>query len=323
MSDRAIGIPPDHVYHKDIRFSVADDPPYMWHRQGRLMQIAKMLESGNQLLKIGIIDTGHAKHKWLPEATDVFNFTNESTAEAGDPHGVHVWGIIGGLKGIGLLPFARFYIFKGLDSNGSGATSWLNGAIRKAADIGCHFVNGSYGSNQGSQDDIDACKYFYTVGRKNGGGLLLHFAAGNAGYNGKTNTIGWPAMTGLCSVNGSYDATGERSSFSSGGPKLQVLGAGGKIVSTVTGNDMGVMSGTSMGSPDVCAKSGLISLARQAAGLPPLVGPDEWDTEYKRLFQKKLIKDGGEPGRDNYHGYGQFMEEALIEHVSELAGLGV
>ncbi len=42
------------------------------------------------------------------------------------------------------------------------------------------------------------------VGARNGGGWLLHFAAGNSG-KGRGNTIGYPARGGRCSVNGSYE----------------------------------------------------------------------------------------------------------------------
>lgn len=325
MSDdnRKIGIPPDWKVHDDIVFQMADSPPEMWHRSGKLMDVAKRLEPGNEMLKIGVIDTGYTRHKWLNEPQEARNFTSDSSVDARNPHGPHVWGMIAGLMGIGLLPKVRMYIAKGLSDSGSGATTWLNNAIRWMADMGVHFVNGSYGSSQGSQDDIAAAKYFYEVGRRNGGGYLLHFAAGNAGYNGGGSTIGYPAGHGLCSVNGSFDRDGGRSSFSSGGPKLQILGAGGNVISTIPGDRVQAMSGTSMGSPDQCVKSALLAIARQSVGLPPLYGPDEWAAEYRRLFEAKLLKDGGPPGRDNANGWGQFTTEAIVEHIDELTGSGI
>ena len=322
MSERQIGIPPDWEQHPEIVFPQSEAPPFMWHRQAAILRVAKMLESSNGFLKIGIIDTGYTPHKWLPEPQEVKNFTSDRTSNANNPHGEHVFGIVGGLMGIGLLPKAKFYIAKGLSDSGSGSTTWLNGAIRWMADMGVHFVNGSYGSSQSSPDDAAAQKYFYEVGVRNGGGWLLHFAAGNSG-KGRGNTIGFPAKGGRCSVNGSYDANGDRSVFSSVGEQLQVLGAGGKVVSTVPGDDVGAMSGTSMGSPDVCAKTSLIAIARQQSGLPPLVGPEAWAKEYHRLFENKLIKDGGVPGRDNDNGWGQFTEAAITEHIDRLSGLGV
>ncbi|MEZ6097235.1 MAG: S8 family serine peptidase [Pirellulaceae bacterium] len=323
-------IPPDFRFHDEYSFAQADSPPYMWHRPDELLKVAKLLENGAEQLKIGIIDTGWSRHKWLPEAQEVFNETDDRSAFAGNMHGVHVWGIIGGLMGIGLVPKAKFYIFKGLDNSGSGASTWLNNCIRKAADVGCHFINGSYGSSQGTQDDKDALNYFYTVGRKNGGGLLAWLAAGNSGYNGRTNTIGWPARWNLGGTVSSYDSNGDISSFSSGGPGIHVAGAGGKIISTLPGKsesdegtEVGVASGTSMATPDQLAKAALYCIARQAAGLPQLHGPDEWHDDFERLFNEKAIADGGQPGRDNWWGWGQFTTNTLVSEISKLAGLGV
>ena len=322
MSERQIGIPPDWEWHQDVVFAQADDPPFMWHRDKELLAAAEQLESSTEFLKIGVIDTGYTPHKWLPEPQEVKNFTTDRTSNANNPHGEHVYGMIGGLKGIGLLPKAKFYIAKGLSDSGSGSTSWLNGAIRWMADMGVHFVNGSYGSSQSSPDDAAAQKYFYEVGARNGGGWLLHFAAGNSG-KASSNTIGWPAKGGRCSVNGSYDASGGRSSFSSVGSQLQVLGAGGKVFSTIPGDGGGLMSGTSMGSPDNCAKTGLIAVARMGVGLPPLVGPEAWAAEYERMFHAKLIKDGGSPGRDNDYGWGQFTTAAIVEYLNKFIWVAI
>ncbi len=145
MSERQIGIPPDWEQHPEIVFPQSEAPPFMWHRQAGILRVAKMLESSNGFLKIGIIDTGYTPHKWLPEPQEVKNFTSDRTSNANNPHGEHVFGIVGGLMGIGLLPKARFYIAKGLSDSGSGSTTWLNGAIRWMADMGVHFVNGSGG----------------------------------------------------------------------------------------------------------------------------------------------------------------------------------
>lgn len=312
-------IPPDHVIH-DILFAQSATPPFMWHRPKTLLNLLEKLNITGKGLKIGIVDTGYTPHPWLPEPKGAKNFTDSRTVEARNPHGEHVFGIIGGLHGIGLLPEAEFYIAKGLNDRGEGDTTWLNNGIRWCADNGCHFLNGSYGGGSGSQDDKDAANYFYSKG-----GLNLHFAAGNANYNGRNNSIGYPAKWDMCSVNGSYNADGTRSSFSSGGEQLDIMGAGGAVVSTMPPSannptNMGAMSGTSMGSPDVTAHAGCLHLRRRQVGLPDIVGYKAWNTYHAELFERKRIKDGGSPGRDNYFGWGQFMTEAIMEEIKDPIG---
>ena len=75
-----------------------------------------------------------------------------------------------------------------------------------------------------------------------------------------------------------------------------------------------------MASPDHAAKCGLIAIARQAAGLPPLIGARDWNAEYARMLSSDLVKDMGTPGRDNYHGFGQLLDAAIIEHCNALIG---
>lgn len=308
-------IPPDFKRHPELVFANSSTPPFMWHRPKELLDSLAALKIDGTGLKIGIIDDGYdLTHPHLPKPAGVRNFTNKGGPNdivSRGQHGAHVAGIIVGLNGIGLLPKAEVYIAKGLGDDGSGATTWLNAGLRWLADQGCHFINGSYGGGGSGKEDLDTMDYCYSKGV-----FLLHFAAGNAGYNGRQNSIGYPANYGRCSVNGSYDADGSRSYFSSGGPKLQVLGAGGKVVSTVTGG-FAAFSGTSMGSPDVAAKTGAIHSARRMAGLPDIVGYEAWGKFYEELFTAKLIKDGGTVGRDSYYGYGQLMTEAIIEYIKQ------
>lgn len=313
-------IPPDWVDHKDIVFA-QNQIPFMWHRNLELLKVLRERGITGKGYRIGVNDTGYdVNHPYLPKPAAVRNSTrngNSSDVTDRQGHGTHVAGMIVGKDGIGLLPEAEIIIHKGLGDDGSGATSWLNAGNKWLADQGCHFINGSYGGPGGGQEDIDAIEYGYSKGV-----FLYHFAAGNAGYNGRNNTIGYPAKYGRGSCNGSYDASGNRSSFSSGGAELQLLGAGGQVVSTVPGSRMfAAMSGTSMGSPDVTAKTAVIAIVRRMVGLPDLVGYKAWDEFYKDLLLKKLLKDGHTEGRDTYWGYGQLMTEAIIDYVKDPTGV--
>jgi subtilisin family serine protease len=315
-----IGYPPDFKKHDDVVFAQADRPPFMWHRPQSLLDTLKKWNITGKGLRIGIIDDGYTPHPWLPKPVEVRNFTSSRTADSIGNHGEHVFGMIGGLMGIGLLPEADYFIAKGLGDNGSGQSNWLNACIRWCADNECHFINGSYGSSFADTGSRDAINYFYEKG-----GLLAHFAAGNGSYNGVNNSIIYPAKWDLGSTNGSYDADGTRSSFSAGGIQLDVLGAGGRVISTVSPRrdnpqPVAAFSGTSMGSPDNCTMSGAYTQRRRQVGLPDLKGPREWGNEYASLFERKAIKDGGAPGRDNYYGWGQFEKEAMIEGIEEPVG---
>ena len=318
MSEPIFTIPPDWEWDPNEQFPHSDNVPFMWHRHDELLEAFENAGITGEGLKIGIIDTGYSPHPWLPKPAGVRNFTpsgrGADDVTARNPHGQHVFGIIGGLHGIGLLPKAEYYIAKGLGDGGSGSSTGLNRCIRWLADQGCHFINGSYGGGGGSNDDIDAAEYFY-----NKGGLLIHFAAGNAGAG--RNTIGYPARHHRCSCNGSYDRNGDRSNFSSTGPQVDGLGAGGGIVSTMPPtpsqpNRMGTMSGTSMGCPDFLGKIGGIHQARRAAGFPDIVGYKAWHKEYKRLFDLDLIRDLGPQGRDNNNGWGRLITAKIIESIN-------
>jgi len=83
-------------------------------------------------------------------------------------------------------------------------------------------------------------------------GCILVAAAGNEGYQQGENRVGYPAAYDeLVLAVASVGKSGRPSSFSSGGPAVDIAAPGYRIYSTHKGKDYAYLSGTSMACPHV------------------------------------------------------------------------
>ena len=140
-------------------------------------------------------------------------------------------------------------------------SSDLASGIGYARIHGASVINNSWGDQGGrlynnlhSAVLEDAIKTAIKTGR-NGKGMVVLFASGNYNKNG----VDYP---GNCSpdilVVGSINKSYNRSDFSSYGNSLDIVAPGSDILSTMPGNKIDFMSGTSMATPHVAGVAALI-----------------------------------------------------------------
>ncbi|XGC79755.1 S8 family serine peptidase [Bdellovibrio bacteriovorus] len=198
-----------------------------------------------------------------------WNFINNSGNFADDDdHGTHVAGIVVGTgQNIFARPFQESKIqvmpLKFLDGGGSGSTSNAIRAIYYAVNNGAKVINNSWGGAAYSRALHDAITYAYDHK------VLVVCAAGNYASDNDTYPM-YPANYDVPSnlSVGSTTRFDDLSSFSNYGANTVHIGSPGEYIeSTVPGNEMMKMHGTSMAAPFV---AGVAALAMREA--PSLSG---------------------------------------------------
>jgi len=214
---------------------------------------------------VGIIDTGcQLDHNDLKDAiVDSRNFcTAYADANDDNGHGTHVAGIIAARRNgtgvCGVAPKCSLVIAKALDHNGGGdvgdiiaamkwLTAWQKGARR--IDV----INLSIGL----VDDVP--RLHKAVLAAVDQGITIVSAAGNMGDGrGETVEISYPAYYDEVISVAAVDNTGKPMGFSNTNDKIDVAAPGFEIKSTMTGNRLAKLTGTSMACPHIAGCVGLI-----------------------------------------------------------------
>jgi len=238
------------------------------------------LTTGSNEVTIGIVDTGvdlshpeisgniYVNEKEQLDGVDNdgngyiddvtgFDFVNKDRSvfdsASKDRHATHIAGIIasgmnnGGIAGVS--PNVKILPLKFIDGN-SGYTSDAISAIEYGISMGVSIFNCSWGGSQQNQALKDIME--------NSNALFI-CAAGNAGQNVDVNPV-YPACYQLPNVIsvGAIDNRGQLASFSNYGSKVQIAAPGVGILSTLPGNNYGLMSGTSMAAPFVTGVAALL-----------------------------------------------------------------
>jgi len=195
---------------------------------------------------------------------DFINNDNSSDDDMSNSHGTHVSGSIAALtlNGTGIAPGAKLIPIKVCNATGSCSAS----AILSGIDY-CNNLTSAYNISvlsmsisDGGQYTSGTCPTFFDSGLNTSValGLIPVMASGNDGFTGG---ISYPACSPYTISVGSTTKVDAMSSFTNrGGDMLDILAPGSSIISTIRGNTVGVLSGTSMATPHV---SGLVLLMQQ------------------------------------------------------------
>lgn len=320
-------VEPNYIYYPTEIPSDKYYNNYQWDYININLEAAWDLQKGNKSVTVAILDTGiipdhpDLKDNLLPGVDFVGGNnsypiesyritdndpTDETTLLEGGSHGTHVAGTIGALTNnylgvaginwkINLLPIRVL--------SRKGGTSWdvaegIYYAIEKDVDI----INMSLGSNHRSYLQEDAVKEAYQRG------ITVIAATGNEG-----STVFYPAAFPETISIGAVDKKNTKTHYSNYGPEVDLVAPGGNygeaIYSTWGYYDQGKvnsgyngMIGTSMATPHV---SGIAALLI-ANGI---TGP-----ENIRSRLAITAVDLGDPGKDNYYGFG------LVDAYAALLG---
>ena len=275
--------------------------PRLWHWLPETAAKIGQIATGKQV-KVAVLDTGYTKHVDGPEPVAARSFIRGQAIRDGNAHGSHVAGSTLGRNGIGIAPEADLIVGKVLSDQGSGSSDGIAAGIRWAADEGADIINLSLGGGGSYTPTNQAIDYAMSKG------CIVNAAAGNSGFSGTGNTIGWPAKYKGALCCGAYRADGQIANFSSGGQEMDWACAGQDIISfSNTGSGYRSMSGTSMATP---VGSGFLALLLE---IQRREGNPRWTAvEAVRAFLRANLRDAGSPGWDPRFGHGIPVAEMFI-----------
>lgn len=302
-----VGLPPDLVRHDEPVLLNTESP---WGIPKSVFEPLWEKVTGVGVT-VSIIDTGHQDHRLLPDPVDYLNMTNESDRLLND-HGIHCSGTVLGRDGIGIAPGANYLPIKVLAGRGgSGSSDWIARGIRAAVDAGASILSLSLGGPSPYTPTRDALAYAYSKG------CVVIAAAGNAGFNGQRNTIGYPAKfgTNVISVGATRGPYGDQTiaSFSSGGSQQDIAAPGERVLSCTFNDGLQYLSGTSMATPYVAGLHALLTETIRLCGLPRPQGYEAW----KQMFID-TAEDKGRPGHDPTFGHGIVFADTMVESLLRL-----
>ena len=225
-------------------------------------------------IKIAVVDQGPDPNhndlisNYYSLSYDAQSQSPSSVYDANLPHGTHVSGIAAARGNNGIQVAGTAYDSKLMRVShdlviSSTISLELAAGISWAWQNGADVINNSWGAQGGAYYSQlysalleNAIVNALTNGR-NGRGAIVVFAAGNYGTNGPVMDYPATADDRILAV-GAIGSTGTRAYFSGYGTKLDVVAPGVDILSTLPGNTVGSMSGTSMAAPHVSGVAALI-----------------------------------------------------------------
>ena len=165
-------------------------------------------------------------------------------------HGTHCCGIIAAMNNeigvVGVAPKAKVMPVKILDDSGSGDMATVAKGILWAAENGADIISMSLGCPNPIQQ---VRKAIQAVTARN---VPVFVAAGNANLKQLFYPAGYPETISVSAIDKDF----KKASFSNVAKNLDFFAPGKDILSTIPGNQYGVLSGTSMACPwaaGVCA----------------------------------------------------------------------
>lgn len=299
--------------------TVPNDPYWslQWGPQKIEADYAWNTTTGNASVLVAVIDTGIDYDHPDLAANYValgYDWVNRDTDPMDDfGHGTHCAGIIAAVLNntVGIAGIANVSIMaeKGLDAYGSGVEDDLANAIIHAVDQGADILSNSWGGYGESLLIHDAVRYAYNHS------VLVIAAAGNEALSDKLIPAAYDEVVAVTATD-SYD---NPASFTNFGDWVEVAAPGVDIYSTmptyhVTMNDppysknlnYDYLNGTSMACPHVAGVTALIWSRFTNA-------TRDWVKAQLRYTSDDL----GDPGFDEYYGYGRINVRKAVEQVPQ------
>jgi subtilisin len=280
---------------------------YPWHHPKDEWEAIRKVSRGKGI-RVAVLDTGvDMDHPLLKRPIFTKSHIRGESVEDRNSHGTHCIGTVcANDERFSCAPDADYMAIKVLSNRGSGSSSGIAAGIHTAIDNGADILSMSLGGGSAYQPTLDAIKKAFSKGK------LVVVAAGNSGFNGRSNTIGWPARSGLSICVGATQSNGDIANFSSGGEQLDIAAPGQQILSCLPGGRTGLMSGTSMATPMVAGYFALILDIMWGLGYP------KWNAVGAvKEFIKLNAVDVGRPGKDKSFGEGIFTMQELLPSLTK------
>ena len=305
---------------------VPNDPyySYQWHMTRIEMEKAWEITQGEGVV-VAIIDTGVKQsledlaNTNFTTGYDFVNNDNDPTDDEG--HGSHVCGTIAqstnnGVGVTGIAYKATIMPVKVLDQNGSGSYDDIADGIYYAVDNGADIINMSLGGSADLQVLKDAVDYAWNHG------VVVVCAAGNENSSAPSYPAAYENSISVAATT-SIDT---RASYSNYGSTIDIAAPGGDtgdnngdgyddmiLQNTFGSSGEGYYfyAGTSMASPHVAGVAALIKS----------VNPSLTNAEIRNILES-TAEDLGDPGWDQYFGYGLVDAYAAVLEASGDSGGG-
>ena len=268
------------------------------------------INKGSTSVTVAVIDTGiEYTHEdlyahYVALGYDWVNDDNDPMDDHG--HGTHCAGTVAAVmdNGKGVVGVAQVSIMaeKVIAADGYGTEDDVASGIVHAADAGAEVISMSIGSYSPSTLIEDACQYAWNKG------CILLGAAGNDNTNLPHYPSAYDSVISVAATN----RRDKKASYSNWGDTIELSAPGGDvgkpertyILSTYIGNWYAWAYGTSMATPHV---SGLAALAWSYE--PNLTNQE------LRLHLRNTANDLGDPGWDQYFGYGRINAYRALDEL--------